>query len=248
MTTVARRTGRGAGIALAAAVVVIVPAGGQAAEDPVMLNPAIGTGQLVTDVQNDPHRITLPRELEGQGQSFWGLYKICVNAKGSVSKVAVVKSAAWMDDESPAARGLDDRWTAVIRTWRYRPYVINGRAVSYCYTLRLQVSGAVRKPRRLVSLVPVNGSGQVLSDTTRPPHEPTLPPQLERPGMQYWGLYKVCVTDTGGVAGVKVVKSADISIDPLWMETIKAWRYQPHAVDGQPTAFCYTLRLQVAVP
>lgn len=94
------------------------------------LPPSVGRGQILSDVQQGPHRPRLPPQLERAGVRVWGLFKVCVDTEGRVSRVQVLKSA------DPI---VDGPWQETIRRWRHRPYLINGTAVAFCYPLRLEV-------------------------------------------------------------------------------------------------------------
>jgi periplasmic protein TonB len=98
---------------------------------PKMLAPNIGTGQLAIDPQSAEYKVRMPAALNRPGNTIWGLFKICVTEGGVVKNVTVIKGA------DPLA---DAEWMAKIRTWKYRPYSINGRPVPYCYPLRLTLS------------------------------------------------------------------------------------------------------------
>ena len=230
--------------ALAILTVALMSPGAQA-DGPAMLAPNIGSEQLAIDMQAPPHRITLPERLNAAGGVYWGLYKICVDTAGAVSNVTTVKSAG-----GEPAGALDAHWMKAIKTWRYRPYTIAGAAVPFCYTLRLQVGASVGSIDGIgpgaKMVAPTIGSAQLLTDVNQPPHKPTMPPDLARPGNTIWGLYKICVNAAGGVARVSLVESADPSADHNWMKTIHTWRYRPYTVDGKAVPFCYTLRLQVS--
>jgi len=99
------------------------------------------------------------------------------------------------------------------------------------------------------------GAKLLLSDVQRAPHKLTLPPDLARHGLVYWGLYKICVDPQGQVAEVKVLRSATgrkattpeprADLDQHWIRIVKGWRYRPHQVDGQARPFCYVANLEV---
>jgi periplasmic protein TonB len=96
-------------------------------------------------------------------------------------------------------------------------------------------------------LNPQIGTGQLAIDPSSGAYKPTLPPALKRPGMTFWGLYKICVTEQGSVKDVKMVKSADPLVDNDWMNKIRTmWKYKPYSINGRPVPFCYTLRLSVS--
>jgi protein TonB len=105
--------------------------GDQPTQTATLLPPRVGTGQLISDVINDPrYTPSLPPQLNRAGMVVWGLYKICVSVSGQVTDVKVIK---------PADPLVEGAWIAKIRTWQYRPYSINGRPVPYCYPMRLEV-------------------------------------------------------------------------------------------------------------
>jgi hypothetical protein len=96
-----------------------------------LLPPNVGTGQLLSDVRNDPRfKPTLPPDLNYAGMRVWGLFKICVDTDGDVASVSVLKSADPL---------VDAPWMAKMRRWRYRPYTINGEPVPFCHPMRVEV-------------------------------------------------------------------------------------------------------------
>jgi hypothetical protein len=96
-----------------------------------------------------------------------------------------------------------------------------------------------------IMLAPNVGSGQRLSDLNDPRFRPTLPPSLNRGGIVVWGLFRICVTATGRVKDVKVLKSADPQVDHGWSEIIQRWEYRPYSIEGRPVAFCHAARIEV---
>jgi periplasmic protein TonB len=101
---------------------------------PKMVPPNIGAGQLAVNVQQDPYKPRMPAALNRAGNSIWGMFKVCVTASGTVQEVKVIKSADAL---------ADNDWMAKIRSWRYKPYTINGRSVPFCYPLRLTVTASL---------------------------------------------------------------------------------------------------------
>jgi TonB family protein len=106
-----------------------------ASNDPVTVAPNVGVGQRISNISVDPHRPTLPDDLSVPGRSYWGLFKACVSETGATSGVEVLHST---DNEA-----LDARWTETIRGWSYQPYRVYGRAVAFCYPMRLEVRVAL---------------------------------------------------------------------------------------------------------
>jgi hypothetical protein len=89
-------------------------------------------------------------------------------------------------------------------------------------------------------------TGKRLSDINDPANKPALPKELNVPGLLVWGLYKVCVTNTGDVRSVEVIKSAiPGGLDGFWISKIENWKYEPYAVSGRPVPFCHPARIDV---
>lgn len=100
----------------------------------ILLPPTVGLGQRLSDLSDPRYRPSLPPQLNRAGMIVWGLYKICVAVDGHVDNVKVLKSADQL---------VDDRWVALIRSWEYRPYSIEGRAVPFCHAMRIEARAAL---------------------------------------------------------------------------------------------------------
>jgi hypothetical protein len=53
-----------------------------------------------------------------------GSYKLCITITGNVSTISQLKSTGF--------GAYDAKIQAEMRNWRYRPYMVNGRAVPVC--------------------------------------------------------------------------------------------------------------------
>ena len=95
------------------------------------VTPNVATGQLAVDPQADAHRVTLPAALSRAGMRLWALARICMNRKGEVEQVTLLRGA------DPT---VDPLIVAALRTWRYRPYAIDGRPVPFCTNVRYEIS------------------------------------------------------------------------------------------------------------
>ncbi len=95
----------------------------------ILLPPNVGSGQRLSDLNDPRFRPSLPPQLKRAGMIVWGLYRICVAVDGHVDNVKVIKSADNL---------VDDRWVALIRSWAYKPYSIEGRAVPFCHPMRIE--------------------------------------------------------------------------------------------------------------
>jgi protein TonB len=95
------------------------------------ISPTVARGQLAIDPQSDPYRVKLPPALASAGMVLWALLKICVKPDGQVQEVAILRGA------DPA---LDPLIVAAVRTWRYRPYTVDGRPVPFCTNVRYEIT------------------------------------------------------------------------------------------------------------
>jgi protein TonB len=107
------------------------------------------------------------------------------------------------------------------------------------------VVGSTGESTAPVMVAPNVGTGMRISDLSDPRYKPGLPPQLNRAGMMFWGLFKICVSASGHVTDVKIVKGADPLIDPDWVNKIKLWQYRPYTLNGRPVPFCHPARIEV---
>ena len=192
----------------------------------IIVSPVVGTGQLLTDVTKDPYRPRMSPELSIAGNTAWGVFKVCVAAAGTVQSVKPERSA------HPS---VDGQWMDKIRTWKYRPYTLDGKPTPFCYNLRLQVSAQGD---------PSDGSLQRITDVSKPPHKLELPPQMKK-GTIVSGVYEICVNQLGNVYSVQAVTPAPPEVNETWMKTIRGWKYLPHRPGGHATSSCFQRQLQL---
>ena len=110
----------------------VAPAPAPPAPQPPEINlaPSTGTQLRTTDINDPRFRPTLPPALNRGGMVIAGLFKICVSPQGHVKGVSIMKSADPL---------VDELWSALIRTWEYRPYSVGGQAVAFCHAARIEV-------------------------------------------------------------------------------------------------------------
>ena len=90
------------------------------------------------------------------------------------------------------------------------------------------------------------GQRQLLVNPTVPPYCcPKIPRALERSD-SFTSHLRVCVTASGQVYDVKIVKGAGPAIDSQIPAFVRRWRYRPMMVDGQAQPFCYPVTYQIA--
>jgi hypothetical protein len=96
-----------------------------------LLPPKDGMQLLSSDIRSDRRfRLSLPPALNRPGMKVSGVFAICVDAQGSVSAVEVIKSADAL---------VDDNWMKKMKTWQYRPHLVDGQPASFCHPIRAEV-------------------------------------------------------------------------------------------------------------
>lgn len=110
---------------------------------------------------------------------------------------------------------------------------------------RIAVAPPPPPPSAPVNIAPNVGAAHRLSNLEDPRYRPSLPPNLNRPGITIWGVFRICVAADGRVSQVTMLKSANPQVDYLWMAKIRNWQYRPYSVDGRPVSFCHPARIFV---
>jgi hypothetical protein len=86
---------------------------------------------LAIDSNADEYRVKLPPSLARAEMKLSAVVKMCVSAEGKVADLKLLKSA------DPA---IDPQIPAVLGKWRYKPLVVDGRAVPFCYVLQYEIA------------------------------------------------------------------------------------------------------------
>jgi outer membrane biosynthesis protein TonB len=90
-----------------------------------VISPTILTGLRISgDPQIHPPEVVKVAIQRDGVDRVTGTFKLCVSASGQVASITPIKSTTYA--------GYDKRLVEGMRTWRYRPYVIDGRAVPVC--------------------------------------------------------------------------------------------------------------------
>lgn len=95
-------------------------------------------------------------------------------------------------------------------------------------------------------LAPQIGKGLLLIDPNEEQYRVKLPPALQRSGTVLTAVVRVCVSASGTVTDVKILRGAGPAIDPQIPSVLARWRYRPFTLNGQPTPFCYPLRYEIS--
>jgi len=95
--------------------------------------------------------------------------------------------------------------------------------------------GAVGAPPAAPKFLPPNMAKQQLVSGPDPP----FPPSLNHGGNIYRVLVKICVTTSGNVDRVTLMKGADSLLDDGVLSTVRTWRFRPLLANNTPVPFCY---------
>lgn len=95
------------------------------APEPRMLPPARGAGQRFPG-EPEPD---FPAMLRKPGVEYVAMAKICVNARGTVDSVTLIRKA------NPV---LDNNVVTTVKKWRYRPQMANNTPVPFCYVAQFE--------------------------------------------------------------------------------------------------------------
>jgi hypothetical protein len=86
---------------------------------------------LAIDSNADEYRVKLPPSLARAEMKLSAVVKMCVSAEGKVADLKLLK---------PADPAIDAQIPAVLGKWRYKPLVVDGRAVPFCYVLQYEIA------------------------------------------------------------------------------------------------------------
>jgi len=90
------------------------------------------------------------------------------------------------------------------------------------------------------------GRSQLLSNPATVAPSVRLPAGLDRMGQTFSAIVNVCVSATGHVSKVSILRSAGPALDAQIPRALSRWRYRPLLEDGKPTPFCYVLNYEIA--
>ena len=90
------------------------------------------------------------------------------------------------------------------------------------------------------------GHGLLSIDPSAAAYSVRLPGALDRSGQAFRATVKICVTESGRVSNVSVLRSAGAAIDARLRDVLSRWRYRPWIQAGQETPFCYTFTYEMA--
>jgi len=99
------------------------------------------------------------------------------------------------------------------------------------------IGGAGTSPAPASRFLPPNLGGSQKAAGDDPPFPPSLRANV---GTDYILLAKICVTTTGAVQSVTLLKKSDPLLNDSVERTVKTWRYRPLLANSTPVPFCTT--------
>ncbi|HEU0034935.1 MAG TPA: hypothetical protein VFQ53_30125 [Kofleriaceae bacterium] len=92
---------------------------------PQNVPPTLLEGQRIAGEKDiRPNDVTKTEILRSGKSKIVGSYKLCITVDGNVSSISQLKSTGFA--------AYDSKIQTEMRNWRYRPYMVNGRAVPVC--------------------------------------------------------------------------------------------------------------------
>ena len=175
--------------------------------------------------------------------------KVCIDSSGVVTTV---------DAYEPTSYAASDAFTAAVRAWTFRPFLLAGHAVPACSMVRMAypadkapsvevlplppppsrakrppLSMSQRKFHDLVEGKRISGEKLIVPDDDTKWEIRRL--RLHR----IEGRYRVCVDDTGHVESVLPMFATGFpAYDRDILAAIQRWVYAPYMIDGQPVPVC----------
>lgn len=89
------------------------------------------------------------------------------------------------------------------------------------------------------------GQAQLLTNPNSAASRVRLPVGLDRMGETFSALVNICVSASGSVSRVNILRSAGPALDRQIPSALSRWRYRPLLQDGEATAFCYNLKYEI---
>ncbi len=162
--------------------------------------------------------------------SYW----VTIGADGAVKDVTVQRSLA---------PGVDQYVANVIKTWKFKPAMKNGKPVA-CKTnlgfMYTQASAPTLKPAATPMEKPTSEVFSVGNGVSAPvaifKPEPPYTDAARRAKLQGTSVLWTIIGADGAVKDVRIVKSLDPGLDQSAVNTIKTWKFKPATKDGTPVA------------
>jgi len=195
--------------------------------------------ELAIDPESRLYRPVLPPGLPARARTFAA--KVCAAKTGQV-----IEAHVWQGAEPAVNEELERK----LLTWRYQPYVLDGRPVFFCVPLRLTLDGDPAAVRVTVAPRPAEGMPRLLQpalglarlriDPRQDAYRPVRPARF---AATKFALVKICVSKSGEVSDLHILNPEARPFADELLAKLAAWRYEPALLDGHAVPFCYVTRL-----
>ena len=127
-----------------------------------------------------------------------------------------------------------------VKEWKYEPFIVNGEKKPVSFTVVLNF----KLPKKTVDKpVPVSSEQQPRLINRV---EPRYPEELVKAGVEGKIVVEAATDTEGNIIEVKVIDGNPL-LDPLAVEAIKQWKYEPFIIDGvkKPVKFTVIVKFNL---
>jgi TonB family protein len=175
------------------------------------------------------------------GSRVYTWFKLCLDATGAITSLKARLTTSLSAQEAHAK---------AVAAWKFRPFMLGGQPSPVCSLVRIGDVGGLEDRIALPPMVPPS------YDTETILHQAALgrrlagrrlilPSDLVKQRLRESGINRVdatlmfCVTESGSVDGVQVMRSTGFaSYDTLLVEGVAGWRYRPLSQSGRSVRSC----------
>lgn len=169
--------------------------------------------------------------------------KICLDATGEVTSVHVRETTSLADGRA---------FAAAAQTWKFKPFVVGGKAIPACAMERLQSPPTTKPVREVLPLPVAAGDEETVIVATKAmeahrvageklvmPSDRTKIEMQQRGVGRVIGAIKLCIDENGTVTRVKPIRSTGFpAYDAVIVQAVSRWRYSPVIDEGHAVPVC----------
>ena len=166
-----------------------------------------------------------PDDARRSGKEDNVILNVRTDTRGNVERVMVLKG------KFPS---LNNAAVEALRQWKYRPYVIDGRARSVVFTVN------VRFKLKESSGDSLEVGGDIPQPAVLKRVDPIYPEDARKAGVEGTVILYVTTDTEGRVDRVRVLKSIP-ALDRAAMDAVGQWEYEPYIHEGKPTPVSFSV-------
>jgi len=176
-----------------------------------------------------------------------------VLVKVLVSKTGTVEEAVAVAGQSELAKVA----VAGVRSWKYRPYMVDGqpREVQATVTVAFREGVGKRMAFSGTGLIGMGGmasgprpngpqrvSSGVIAGLMEHAVAPVYPPIAKAAHVQGIVVMRALISKTGDIEDLNVISGPPLLV-PAAMDAVKQWKYRPYLLQGEPVAVETTIKV-----